>query len=518
MSARPAAGPRAARPGGPARPGQAQPSPAQPSPVKSGQARPGPGRPGPGADSGKRELPGWLAALDRPLTSYHLIIGSTGLLLAIGLVMVLSTTSASQLDAGGSPYSVFAEQLVGAVVGLAMMWVLSRTPPRFFRAVARPLMLAAIAGQVLVLAFGPPINGAVRWISVAGIQIQPSELAKLALLLWGADLLARKHTLKQLDDWRTLLIPLLPGTAVLALLVILGDDLGTTFLMLVILLALLWVIGTPGRVYAGVLGLILFALLILIVTVGYRADRLTGFANPGGGPTGPNQQAIQGKLAIGSGGFFGVGIGESTQKWGWVPSATTDFIFAILGEELGLVGTLCVVFLYGGLTYAGMRVARRMTDPFMRLAAAAITIWIVVQAMVNICAVVGLLPITGVPLPLISKGLSSLLTTLAAIGVLLSLARREPGAQEALAASGYGPVMRFLMAMVPKDRAKPAPVASPAARVKPRPGRPAPGRGATLGPPGRSRPAASRPGEAQRPSTTARSPGVRRPAPDKNEV
>ena len=376
---------------------------------------------------------GVLAPLDRPLTSYYLIIGTTGLLLAIGLVMVLSTSSASQLDAGGSPYSVVAKQVVGAVVGLAAMWLLARTPPRLLRAVAYPLLLATIAGLMLVLAFGTSVYGAERWIAVAGIQVQPSEFAKLALLLWGADLLARKEKLAQLNDWRTLLVPLLPGAAVLAMLVMLGDDLGTTFLLLVILLALLWVIGTPGRLFAGVLGLILFALLVLIVVQPYRIERLTGYLSHGGGPTGPNQQGIQGKWAIGSGGLLGVGLGDSKEKWGWVPNATNDFIFAILGEELGLIGTVCVVVLYGGFAYAGLRIARRMTDPFMRLAATGATAWILVQALVNICAVVGLLPITGVPLPLISAGLSSLLATMAAIGILLSFARREPGAREALA-------------------------------------------------------------------------------------
>jgi cell division protein FtsW len=313
------------------------------------------------------------------------------------------------------------------------MWLLARTPPRLLRAIAYPLLLATIAGLMLVLAFGTSVYGAERWIAVAGIQVQPSEFAKLALLLWGADLLARKEKLGQLNDWRTLLVPLLPGAAVLAMLVMLGDDLGTTFLLLVILLALLWVIGTPGRLFAGILGLILFALLVLIVVQPYRIERLTGYLSQGGGPTGPNQQGIQGKWAIGSGGLFGVGLGDSKEKWGWVPNATNDFIFAILGEELGLVGTVCVVLLYGGFAFAGLRIARRMTDPFMRLAAAGATAWILVQALVNICAVVGLLPITGVPLPLISAGLSSLLAPMAAIGILLSFARREPGAREALA-------------------------------------------------------------------------------------
>ncbi len=362
--------------------------------------------------------------------SYYLILGTSGLLLAVGLVMVLSTSSASQLDSGGSPYSVFVKQLIGALVGLAIMWLLARTPPRLLRAVAYPLLLASIVGLILVLAFGPDVAGVRRWIAVGSIQLQPSEFAKLAFLIWGADLLARKESLGQLNNWRTLLIPLLPGAAVVGLLVILGDDLGTTFLLLVILLALLWVIGTPARLFAAILGLVLFALLLLIKVAQYRSGRITGFLNP---TLSNNWQLVQGKYAIGSGGFFGVGLGDSQQKWGWVPNDDTDFIFAILGEELGLIGTGCVVLLYGGLAYAGLRVARRVTDPFMRLAATGATAWIVVQALVNICAVVGLLPITGVPLPLISQGLSSVLATMAAIGMLLCFARSEPGAREALA-------------------------------------------------------------------------------------
>jgi hypothetical protein len=220
------------------------------------------------------------------------------------------------------------------------------------------------------------------------------------------------------------------------MLVMLGDDLGTTFLLLVILLALLWVIGTPGRLFACILGLILFALVILVIVQPYRFQRMTGYISQSSNPVGQNQQGVQGKWAIGSGGLFGVGLGDSKEKWGWVPNATNDFIFAILGEELGLVGTVCVVLLYGGFAFAGLRIARRMTDPFMRLAAAGATAWILVQALVNICAVVGLLPITGVPLPLISAGLSSLIATMAAIGMLLSFARREPGAADALAMGG----------------------------------------------------------------------------------
>ncbi len=466
-----------------------------------------------GAPEPRRQpLPG-LAVFDRPLTSYHLIIGSAGLLLAIGLAMVLSTSSASQLNLGASPYSIFGKQLLGALLGLPMVWVLSRTPPRLFRAVGRPLLAAAIIGLALVLMFGKSANGAERWISVVGIQVQPSEFAKLALLLWGADLLARKDQFKQLNDWRTLLMPLLPGAAVLALLVMLGDDLGTTFLLLIILLTLLWVIGTPGRLFACTLGLIMFALIILILIEPYRKSRLTGYLNPSGGPTGPNMQAIQGKMAIGSGGFFGVGLGESTQKWGWVPNASSDFIFAILGEELGLIGTVCVVFLYGGLTYAGLRVARRMADPFTRLVAAGITVWIVVQAMVNICAVVGLLPITGVPLPLMSQGLSSLFVTMAAIGILLSLARREPGASEALAAArrAGGRSRRQVRPQVQSASLRPL---GPPGRVPARSPAPSPSRLAELrGAPAQQRGAPAQQRQPVRSRRAGPAPVARRPAP-----
>src|SRR5205814_1111631 len=253
---------------------------------------------------------------------------------------------------------------------------------------------------------------------------------------WGADLLARKDRFGHLADWRHMLVPLMPGAGVLCLLVMEGDDLGTTFILLVIFLALLWVIGTPGRVYSGVLILMALAMVLMIVSAKYRFQRLTGYLQPQGSATGPNMQSIQGKYAVGSGGWFGVGLGASGGKWGWVPESTTDFIFAIIGEELGLVGTLCVTVLYGGLAFAGLRIARRVPDVFCRLGAAAITAWIVMQATVNIGAVIGVLPITGVPLPLVSAGLSSLLVTLIALGMLMSFARLGPGARHALAARG----------------------------------------------------------------------------------
>jgi cell division protein FtsW len=379
------------------------------------------------------------ALLDRPLTSYHLIVGITTLLLCLGLMMVLSTASVADLSLGESPYHDFEVQLIGIVIGVPIMWVAARCQPRLFRAAAYPLLAVSAIGLCLVLipGIGRSVNGASRWIALGPLTLQPSELAKLALAVWGADLLARKEKLGMLADWRHILLPLLPGTGVLALLVMAGDDLGTTTILLMIFLALLWIAGTPGRVFGGMLILMGLVLVLLVVAKGYRAERLVDFWDPSNtNPVGPNQQPIQGKIALGSGGIFGVGLGASREKWGWLPESTTDFIFAIIGEELGLVGTLCVTALYGGLAFAGLRVARRAPDTFSRLLSGAITAWIVIQAVVNIGAVIGVFPITGVPLPLVSQGLSSVLVTMVGLGMLMSFARREPGAAQALAARG----------------------------------------------------------------------------------
>ncbi|HEY3733523.1 MAG TPA: putative lipid II flippase FtsW [Streptosporangiaceae bacterium] len=401
----------------------------------------------PGAGLAPRDrLASVSALLDRPLLSYYLIIGIVVLLLALGLVMVLSTSSASSLISGEPPYREFQKQLLGVALGLPLMWFAARSSPRLFRAAAYPLLAVSVLGLMLTLLPGVGVvsGGASRWIQLGPFQLQPSELAKLAFVLWGADLLARKEKLGQLTDWRHLLLPLLPGAGVICMLVMLGDDLGTTFVLLTIFLMLLWVIGTPGRVFAGILGLMALVMLMLIIVAPYRLERLTSFINPQASPVGTNMQNIQGKYAVGSGSWFGVGLGASRQKWGWVPNATTDYIFAIIGEELGLVGTLCVSALYGGLAYAGLRIARRVDDTFMRLAAAGATAWIVMQAIVNIGAVIGVFPITGVPLPLVSEGVSSLLATMAALGMLMAFAKREPGAREALAARGESGARRVL--------------------------------------------------------------------------
>jgi cell division protein FtsW len=382
--------------------------------------------------------------LDRPLTSYYLIVGISVLLIALGLVMVLSASSVQMLAQGDSPFLEFQKQLFGVALGLPLMWVASRLPPTVFRVIAYPLMGLSILGMLLVTIMGVERGGATRWLDMGPIQLQPSEFAKLAFVLWGADLLARSERHRQLTEWRQLLIPLMPGAGILGVLVMIGNDLGTTFVLFTIFLALLWVAGTPGRLFVGMFAFICLVVAILIMAASYREARIASFFDPQAHAATSGWQPLQGKYALASGGWFGVGLGASRQKWGMLPDPSTDFIFAILGEELGLAGTLCVMGLFGGLGYAGLRVARRVSDPFIRLAATAITAWVVVQALVNIGAVIGVLPITGVPLPLVSAGDSSLLVTMAAIGMLMAFAKREPGAAQALAGRGPGAVRRSL--------------------------------------------------------------------------
>jgi cell division protein FtsW len=393
-----------------------------------------------------RPRPAILALLDRPLASYYIVIGTAGMLLALGLIMVLSASSVTSYADSGSSFTIVERQAMWVAIGLPAFWLGMRLPVRAYRLLGYPLLLVSLAGLVLVLVPGIGVNvsGATRWIDLpGGLQIQPSEPAKLALVLWGADLLARKE--KRLGQTRHLLLPLVPVAVVMALLVMLQPDMGTTIVLIVVLLALLFTAGAPLTAFGG-LGLGLGGVLgLLAVTEPYRLQRLTGFRNPcGQNALSIGYQACQGLYALSSGGWFGLGLGASREKFGYLPNQYTDYIFAIIGEELGLLGTLLVLGLFALLGYAGIRIAQRCQDRFSQLAAAGVTAWLLGQALVNMGAVVGLLPITGIPLPLVSFGGSALVPTLFAIGMLVSFARREPGAARALAARKAGRTRRFL--------------------------------------------------------------------------
>jgi cell division protein FtsW len=374
--------------------------------------------------------------LQRPLASYYLMLGSAGLLLFIGLVMVFSASNVRSYATYGSSSTIAINQAMYIALGLPMAIAASRMPVRFWRWIAYPALLGVVVLLVLVLVpgVGRNVDGATRWIPLpGGLNLQPSELAKLALALWGADLLARKHRL--LGDWRHLLIPLVPVAFLLAGLIMLEPDMGTTMALLAVLVSLLWIAGTPLRYFAGFMGALVVASAFLAVAEPYRMARVTAFLDPFASAQGSGYQAVQGLYAISSGGLFGVGLGGSQSKWsGGLPNAHTDFIFAIICEELGLVGSLSVLVLIATMTYAGVRIAKRTRDPFVRLAASAVTCWLAAQSVINIGGVVGLLPITGIPLPLVSFGGSAMLPTLIAVGMLLSFARAEPGAEAALRA------------------------------------------------------------------------------------
>ncbi|MET7438812.1 MULTISPECIES: putative lipid II flippase FtsW [unclassified Streptomyces] len=375
-------------------------------------------------------------AWDRPLTAYYLIFGSALLITVLGLVMVYSASmiKALQLSLPGSYF--FRKQFLAAAIGTGLLLLASRMPVKLHRALAYPILAGSVFLMVLVQVpgIGMAVNGNQNWISVGGpFQLQPSEFGKLALVLWGADLLARKEDRRLLTQWKHMLVPLVPVAFMLLGLIMLGGDMGTAIILTAILFGLLWLAGAPTRLFAGVLAVAATIGVILIKTSPNRMSRLACIGATDPGPNDQCWQAVHGIYALASGGLFGSGLGASVEKWGQLPEAHTDFIFAITGEELGLSGTLSVLALFAALGYAGIRVAGRTEDPFVRYAAGGVTTWITAQAVINIGAVLGLLPIAGVPLPLFSYGGSALLPTMFAIGLLIAFARDEPAARAALA-------------------------------------------------------------------------------------
>lgn len=365
----------------------------------------------------------WIAG--RATTSYYLVMSAASMLLLTGLLMILSASSVASYTQYGSSFLFFKRQLVWAAIGLVAMLALSRIDYRRLRPFGWILSLAGLIALVAVLhpSVGTKVGGSSRWIALGAFRFQPSELMKFALLILAADVIARKqgrlHSLKQV------ILPLGIVAALAAGLIMLQPDLGTTLIIALIVFAVLFVGGTSLPLVGAIgMGGVLTT-LALSYAEGYRRARLLSFLNPFADPSRSGYQAVQSMIALGSGGIFGVGLGQSRQKWLYVPNAHTDFIFAILGEELGLVGTLAVIALFVLLAYAGVRIANRAPDPFGRLLAAGATAWIVGQAIINMGAVTGLLPITGVPLPLVSFGGSALVFTLAATGILANVARQE---------------------------------------------------------------------------------------------
>ena len=356
-------------------------------------------------------------------TSVILLLIPAALLTTIGVVEVFSASSVYAFTQYDNSFWFLERQGIYAAIGIGVLLLTARMRYSAWRRLSGPFLIVSVLLLLVALhpSSGSAVYGASRWIAVGPLTLQPSEFTKLALVAFTAAVLAQKQG--KLDDWLHLALPLGPVVLIVAGIVMLQRDLGTTIVIVGSVLMMLFVGGARFR-HLFVTGILaLGGLAFLIFGTAYRRARFLCFTDPWKDPLNCGYQLIQGLIALGSGGWLGVGLGASRQKWAYLPNAHTDFIFAVLGEELGLLGEVVVLALFGVMIYAGIRIAVQAPDPFGRLLAAGITSWIGLQAIVNLGAVTGLLPITGVPLPFVSFGGSALIVTLGAIGVLTSIAR-----------------------------------------------------------------------------------------------
>ncbi|WP_264065836.1 putative lipid II flippase FtsW [Mycolicibacterium komossense] len=448
--------------------------------------------------------------LSRPMTSFHLVIAVAALLVTLGLIMVLSASGVHSYDSDGSPWAIFGRQVLWTIVGLVAFYIAIRVPVSLMRRTAFPAFAVTIVliALVLVPGIGHESNGSRGWFVVAGLSMQPSELTKIAFAIWGAHLLAARRM--ERASLREMLVPLVPGAVVALALIVAQPDLGQTVSLSIILLALLWYAGLPLRVFLSSLVAAVGAAAILAVSEGYRSDRVRSWLDPSADSQGSGYQAKQAKFALANGGVFGDGLGQGTAKWNYLPNAHNDFIFAIIGEELGLVGAVGLLALFGLLAYTGMRIARRSADPFLRLLTSAATMWIIGQSFINVGYVIGLLPVTGIQLPLISAGGTSTATTLFMIGVIANAARHEPEAVAALRAGGEDKMNRLLRLPLPEPYS-PTRVEALRDRLKAKP-RQAATAGKTRAKPKNRPVAAGKTKAAKQPAKTRKTVAARRPA------
>jgi cell division protein FtsW len=362
-----------------------------------------------------------MSAVDGRFDQKLLTLVTLGLV-AFGLVMVYSATSAAAALGNGDSMAYIERQAVYALIGVVLMALASRLDYHRLRYLAPPLLLVALGLCAAVLVASPAVNGAHRWFIVGPASFQPSELAKLALGLFAAAYLARRPAPRTFGE---LVRPLGLLTAIFCGLILLEPDLGTTVSLCVVMLALLLVAGVPVRLLAAASLLAAGAGLVAIWAEPYRRARVFSFLDPWSDAQNSGFQIIQALIGIGSGGVTGVGLGEGPQKALYLPEAHTDMIFAVVGEELGLVGSVLVIGGFAAFGYAGFRVALRCRDPFGKLLAAGLTALVCGQAAINLAAVLGIAPLTGIPLPFVSYGGSSLVVLLAAVGVLLNIAVNE---------------------------------------------------------------------------------------------
>jgi cell division protein FtsW len=355
----------------------------------------------------------------------RLLIMVTLALVAFGLVMVYSATSAAAAVGGNDPSYYLKRQGIYAALGIALMVIAQRWDYRRLKALAPTLVMISLGLLVAVLAIGPAINGARRWISFGPAVFQPSELAKLSLAIWAAAYLSRRQAPQDLRElWR----PIGALAAVFCVLLILEPDMGTSIALMVMLAGMLVVAGTPARTLAAAVAIAGALGTFAIWMEPYRRARFFAFLDPWHDAQGAGFQIVQAMIGMGSGHLFGVGLGQGVQKIFYLPEAHTDMMLANIGEELGLVGVTAVIGAYALFAYAGFDIALRCKDPFGKRLATGLTVLVCGQAAINIFAVMGSAPLTGIPLPFLSYGGSSLVVLLAGVGILLNIAARGSAA------------------------------------------------------------------------------------------
>jgi cell division protein FtsW len=373
-----------------------------------------------------------------------LLVATVAVLNVVGVVMVLSASSVASLTDYGSPWYFFFRQLIWTVLGLGAFVFAIRFDYRKWRGLVRPLLIvsSALLLVVLVPGIGVYVSGSRRWLGAGPVQFQPSEIAKLALLIYAADIVSRRGG--ELHDWRRVVRPVMLVLGGYAILVMREPDLGSALVLALIVFTVLIAGGVDKQHLAIVGAAAVSAVLLLAVLEPYRRIRMLTFLHPFADSTNAGYQISQSLIALGSGGLTGVGLGAGAAKWNFLPNAHTDFIFAIIGEELGLIGCFLVIGLFVAFGILGTRAALRSPDRFGALLAAGITMWVVGQAVINIGAVVGLLPVTGIPLPFISFGGSALITTMLASGLLVNIARQgsAPAPRSAGTKSAPAPARR----------------------------------------------------------------------------
>ena len=361
-------------------------------------------------------------AQENTSTLFWTLLVATSFLLGVGLLMVLSASAVYSIKDNGSAWGLATRQFTFAAVGLACMYLAIRMPRITWVRLATPVLWGVLILLVAVLVIGLEVGGQKNWIVIYGpLRIQPSEFAKLALVLWVPFMLATRES--RARRWTELLVPIGLGGFVTIGLVLAEKDGGTPMVMAPILLAMLWVAGAPKRFIAFVTGLGFAGVAVLTYLEDYRRARFESWLDPWADPKGDGMQAVHAQLALGSGGIWGEGLGAGREKWGSLPAAHTDFILAVVGEELGLLGTLAIIAAISAVVWACLQIALKTNDPFVRYASVGVAAWIGMQAMFNVGAVIGAIPITGVTLPLVSYGGSSLIPTLVALGLVMSFVR-----------------------------------------------------------------------------------------------